>query len=216
MNILAFDTGLNKTYLALSINDEIFSQTIVSDEEKYHSAYLIKKIVELLDAHSLTTRDLDVITTNIGPGSFTGIRVGLTVARVLAQGINADCVGVNSLELISTQYGLPAITILDARKNKAYVGFDEKVDLVDLDNLPELLNEFEGKIIADTKMQKYLSDFNISSVNFEEEDLDYGKTLIEITKNRYASGAITKWQGLKPLYIQPPPIHEKVAKKLNV
>lgn len=215
MNILAFDTGLNKTYLALSIDGEIFSQTIISDEEKYHSAYLIKKIVELLENHNLTTKDLDVIATNIGPGSFTGIRVGLTVARVLAQGIDADCVGINSLELISTQYGLPAITILDARKNKAYVGFNEKVELVDLDGLENILNEFEGKIIADTKMQKYLSDLNISSVNFEEEDLDYGKTLIGIALERYKNGQITKWQGLKPLYIQPPPIHEKVAKQLN-
>ena len=199
MNILAFDTGLNKTYLALSINGEIFSQTIVSDEEKYHSAYLIKKIVELLENHNLTIKDLNLIATNVGPGSFTGIRVGLTVARVLAQGIDADCVGINSLELISTQYGLPAITILDARKNQAYVGFDEKVDLIALDDLESLLKNFNGKIIADTKMQKYLSNLDISATNFEEEDLDYGKTLIEIALDRYNNGQISKWQGLKPL-----------------
>ncbi len=209
MNILAFDTGLNKTYLALAIGDDIFSKTIESTEDKYHSAFLIKEIVEILSAHNLRPQDIDLFATNVGPGSFTGIRVGLTVARGLAQGTDSDTVGVNSLEIISSAYGLPSIAVLDARKNKAYVGNSEKVDLIDLENLPELLKNFDGKIIADTKMQEYLIEKGISSTNFEAEAKDYGKVLIELAIEKYNSNKVTRWQGLKPLYIQPPPIHVK-------
>lgn len=209
MKILAFDTGLNKTYLALAVGDEIFSETIESTEDKYHSAFLIKKIVEILSAHNLKPQDIELFATNVGPGSFTGIRVGLTVARGLAQGTGADSVGVNSLELIANAYGLPSITVLDARKNKAYVGNSEKAELVDLENLPDILKSFDGKIIADTKMCEFLADKNILAINFENDTKDYGKILVALALEKFKSDKATKWQGLKPLYIQPPPIHVK-------
>ena len=210
MNILGFDTGLNKTYLALMTQDKIYSEIIESTDDMYHSAFLIKKIVEILSAHNLRPQDINLLATNIGPGSFTGIRVGLTVARGLAQGTGADTVGINSPELISNAYGAPSIAVLDARKNKAYVGNSEKVELVDLDTLPALLKNFDGKIIADTKMCEFLSLNGINSINFENETIDYGRVLINLAQKKYDEKKYTKWQGLKPLYIQPPPIHVKV------
>ena len=209
MNILAFDTSLNKTYLALSHNENIITETIESTEDKYHSAFLIAKIVEILKRENLSPDDIELIAVNIGPGSFTGIRVALTVARVFAQSINANTVGINSLELISEAYGLPTLTILDARKNKAYIGNNENVSLIDLENLPEIIRNFNGKIVSDAKMQEYLKEQGINSINFENQDLDYGKILIKIAKNKFENNQYTKWQGLKPLYIQPPPIHQK-------
>ena len=209
MNILAFDTGLNKTYVALMTGEQVFSETIESTEDKYHSAFLIKKIVDMLSAHSLLAQDIELFATNVGPGSFTGIRVGLTVARCLAQGTGADVVGINSLELLSAVYGLPAITVLDARKNKAYVGNNESVDLVELEQLPDFLKNFNGKIIADTKMQEFLSENGIDAFNFEGENIDCGDFLIKLAIDKYKSNKAVKWQGLKPLYIQPPPIHVK-------
>lgn len=209
MNILVFDTGLNKTYIALSVDNKIFSEIIESTEDKYHSAFLIKKIVEILSSHALRPQDIDLFATNIGPGSFTGIRVGLTVARGLAQGTNKKAVGINSLELISSAYGLPAIAVLDARKNKAYVGNGEKIELIDLEKLPEVLGGFRGKIVADTKMYEFLAEKNITSINFEIEEKDYGKELLNLAVQKFNQGKSVNWQELKPLYIQPPPIHVK-------
>ena len=209
MNILAFDTGLNKTYLALMICGDIFAETIESTDDKYHSAFLIQKIVDILGSHNLRPQDIDLFATNVGPGSFTGIRVGLTVARGLAQAAAKNAVGINSLELISTAYGLPAIAVLDARKSKAYVGNNEKVELVDLENLPMLLKNFDGQIIADTKMHEYLYENGIIACNFEKEERNYAQTLIDLAIEKYKSGKAVNWQNLKPLYIQPPPIHVK-------
>ncbi|MCR4880338.1 MAG: tRNA (adenosine(37)-N6)-threonylcarbamoyltransferase complex dimerization subunit type 1 TsaB [bacterium] len=209
MNILAFDTGLNKTYIALKCGNEFFSETVESTDDKYHSAFLIQKIVGILSEHSLRAQDIDLFATNVGPGSFTGIRVGLTVARGLAQGTQKKAVGINSLELISAAYGLPAIAILDARKNKAYVGNNEKVELVDLENLPTRLRNFDGQIIADTKMHEFLYENGVIACNFEKEGRNYGRVLIELALKKYDMGNAVQWQELKPLYIQPPPIHVK-------
>ena len=55
MNILGFDTSLNKTYLALESEENIISETIESTKDKYHSAFLVKKIVEMLKNSNLKT-----------------------------------------------------------------------------------------------------------------------------------------------------------------
>ena len=89
MNTLAFDTCLDKTYITLNDGDKITkSEVIFSDGENYHSAYLISTIVKVLKEANLEPKDIDIIVTDIGPGSFTGIRACVTVARVLAQQLN--------------------------------------------------------------------------------------------------------------------------------
>ena len=72
LKILAFDTCLDKTYITLSEdNNIIHSETILSDGKNYHSAYLISTIVKVLKDAGLTPDDIELITTDIGPGSFT-------------------------------------------------------------------------------------------------------------------------------------------------
>ena len=85
MKMLSFDTCLDKTYVTLSDGNSFKNEIILSNNENYHSAYLISTIVKLLKEANLTPSDLEYISTDIGPGSFTGIRACVTVARMLAQ-----------------------------------------------------------------------------------------------------------------------------------
>ena len=122
MKILAFDTCLDKTYITIADDlNVIESKIILSDSTNYHSAYLISSIAELLKNNNLEPGDIDLIATDIGPGSFTGIRACTTVARVLAQQLNKKAVGISSLEILSKIQGGDDLVCLDARKNKAYV-----------------------------------------------------------------------------------------------
>jgi universal bacterial protein YeaZ len=102
MNLLAFDTCLDKMYITLANDNEILASKIVeTTKEHYHSAFLISTIKNILIENHLTPQDIEVIATNIGPGSFTGIRACTTAARVFAQAVNAKTVGVSSLEILS-------------------------------------------------------------------------------------------------------------------
>ena len=74
MKLLAFDTCLDKTYVTLYNGENFVNKVILSNEKNYHSAYLISTIIEILKSESLEPKDLDYISTDIGPGSFTGIR----------------------------------------------------------------------------------------------------------------------------------------------
>ena len=100
MYLLAFDTSLNKTYIALGCDGQIVnSQVVESKDGIYHSEFLTEKIKEILSDNSLKITDIGAVITNVGPGSFTGIRTCNTVARMLGQQLDVEVVGVSSLEI---------------------------------------------------------------------------------------------------------------------
>jgi tRNA threonylcarbamoyl adenosine modification protein YeaZ len=102
MYLLTFDTSLNRTYITLSRDEKILVFQIIGSENGiYHSEFLISAVDKILKDNSLEMKDINAVATNIGPGSFTGIRTCNTVARVMGQQLGIDVVGVCSLEIIS-------------------------------------------------------------------------------------------------------------------
>ena len=122
MITLAFDTCLDKMYAVLKKDGEIISSRIVENKDnKYHSAFLISTLQEIMSENNIKPQDIDLIGVNIGPGSFTGIRACVTVARVMAQQLNCKAVGVSSLEILSKISDNNPLVALDARKNCVYL-----------------------------------------------------------------------------------------------
>lgn len=204
MKILAFDTCLDKTYITLSEEDKVIkSETILSDGQNYHSAYLISTIVKILKDAGLTPRDIDMIATDIGPGSFTGIRACTTVARVLAQQLDIKAVGVSSLEILSRILGENDLVALDARKNKAYV-FDGKIlGAVELEEVDKIVKD--RVLITDNSLLERLSQYANKAISYQQSDCPIGEILAKIALEKEE----TDWRKLKPLYIQPPPVFGK-------
>ena len=204
MKILAFDTCLDKTYITLNDGERIIkSEIIFSDGENYHSAYLISTIVKVLKQAGLEPKDLDIIATDIGPGSFTGIRACVTVARVLAQQLNIKTVGVSSLEILSKILGDNDMVVLDARKNKAYVYDGEVKGAIELEEVDELI---KGKrIITDNSLKERLSQYTDMAISYQGGNDPLGDILSKLALTKEP----TEWAKLKPLYIQPPPVFGK-------
>ena len=191
MITLAFDTALEKMYVVLRRGGKdgttLASRVVESTDKRYHSADLIPTIQAVLRENNITPQEIDLIATNIGPGSFTGIRACVTVARVMAQQIGCKAVGVSSLEILSKlgEHPLPTMVVLDARKNSAYVWKDGEISLTPNDEL-----NTEGYFVIDD--------------NYKTRNAPLGEILAEI-----AEGRTGHWADLKPLYIQPPSIHGK-------
>ncbi len=201
MKILAFDTCLDKTYITLSEDEKIIkSETILSDGENYHSAYLISTIVKILKTQNLTPRDIDCIATDIGPGSFTGIRACTTVARVLAQQLDIKAVGVSSIEILSKILGGDDLVALDARKNKAYVYDGEILGAVELEKVDEMV---KGRtLITDNSLIERFSQFTDKAISYQAANYPLGEILARLALEK----SEVDWRKLKPLYIQPPPV----------
>ena len=205
MKILVFDTSLDKMYVTLADDDKILTSKIVTNKDnKYHSAFLISTIKEVLKENNLKPEDIDAIGTNIGPGSFTGIRACTTVARMMAQQLNIQAVGATSLEILSHLNNTDKKTMvaLDARKNCAYLYIDGAVKgAVDLENVKKLLSEENYYLITDDKLQKILG-----GDSYQQGEYQLGEILAKLSYNKLKQG-FAKWQELKPLYIQPPGVH---------
>lgn len=208
MKILAFDTCLDKTYITLAEDDKLLrSETIVSDGQNYHSAYLISTIVKVLKELNLTPKDIDMIATDIGPGSFTGIRACTTVARVLAQQLDIKAVGVSSLEILSKILGGNDLVALDARKNKAYIYDGDIKGAIELEQVDELV---KGRtLITDNSLLERFSQYTDKAVSYQVSDYPLGEILAKLAYEKAINNQETDWRKLKPLYIQPPPVFGK-------
>lgn len=201
MKILAFDTCLDKMYVVLKDDEHLLASEIVENQgSKYHSAFLISTIQRVLSENNLKPQDLDLIATNIGPGSFTGIRACTTVARVMAQQLSCKVVGVSSLEILAKALNCEnPLVALDARKNSAYLYVDGEIKgAIQLEKVKNLIESGEYKVLTDDKLQPILG-----GVSYQQEKLPLGEILAELAQQKNTDG---DWRKLKPLYIQPPPM----------
>ena len=207
MKLLAFDTCLDKTYIVLKSDNEVLaSEVLSSDENNYHSAFLISTIKSVLKKNGLTPKEIDGIAINIGPGSFTGIRACTTVARVMAQQLNIKAVGVSSLEIIHKAMNEEYIVVLDARKNKGYVYDNELLGAIELEEIDKLAKD--RKIVTDDRLFDRFKDIGSEVVSYQQLNLPLGEVLASLGQTRLETEECN-WQDVKPLYIQPPPIGGK-------
>lgn len=201
MKILAFDTCLDKMYVVLKDDEHLLASEIVENQgSKYHSAFLISTIQRVLSENNLKPQDLDLIATNIGPGSFTGIRACTTVARVMAQQLSCKVVGVSSLEILAKSLGCDnPLVALDARKNSVYLYVDGEIKgAIQLEEVKSLIESGKYKVLTDDKLQPILG-----GISYQQENLPLGEILAELAQQKDTDG---NWRKLKPLYIQPPPM----------
>jgi tRNA threonylcarbamoyladenosine biosynthesis protein TsaB len=95
-------------------------------ERPGHAAQLLALAAELLDAAGLGFGDVDRIAVGLGPGTFTGLRIGVATARALAQGSGAELVGVSTLRALALAAepaappGSGVLAAIDARRGEAY------------------------------------------------------------------------------------------------
>lgn len=199
MITLAFDTCLDKMYVVLKNDDVILASQIVENQDnKYHSAFLISTIQKVLSENNKKPKDINLIAVNIGPGSFTGIRACVTVARVMAQQLNCKAVGVSSLEILSKIANKNSLVALDARKDSAYLFYNGEIKgAVRLDDVKEIIKNGDYSVITDDKLQPI-----IGGKSYQQGKYPLGEILADIAENKNAEG---NWRKLKPLYIQPPP-----------
>jgi tRNA threonylcarbamoyladenosine biosynthesis protein TsaB len=125
VRLLAFDTATPATAVALVDGDAAFDARHVpaEGERPGHAAQLLPLAARLLDDAGLTFAELDRIAVGTGPGTFTGLRIGVATARALAQATGAELVGVSTLRTLAEAADAegPVMAVLDARRGEAFV-----------------------------------------------------------------------------------------------
>lgn len=120
MKVLAIDTSTALASVALTEGDKVLAECSVSNI-KTHSKVLMSMISKLFDWASLKPEDIDVIGISIGPGSFTGVRIGLATAKGMAISLKKPVVGVPTLDGLAQNtpfFDGIVCPILDAREHQ--------------------------------------------------------------------------------------------------
>lgn len=120
--LLAIETATLASGVALATVDKLVAEIIVQTK-KTHSERLMPHIEQLLELGQVAKEDITAIAVSIGPGSFTGLRIGLATAKALAYVWNVPVIGVSTLAALA--YACPApnsliCPLLDAQKGNVY------------------------------------------------------------------------------------------------
>ena len=127
MKILAFDTSSASGSVAL-VDDNVVVAEWTSSSVAAHAVWLLPHIDGLLRGVNLGIRDMDLFAVANGPGSFTGLRIGVSVAKGLAWSLGKMVVGVSTLDALAMNFpyaGMPVCTLLDARRGELYAAIYE-------------------------------------------------------------------------------------------
>ncbi|TLG80326.1 tRNA (adenosine(37)-N6)-threonylcarbamoyltransferase complex dimerization subunit type 1 TsaB [Vagococcus zengguangii] len=175
MKILSLDTS-NQTLSLAVLEDERVLASYSSSVNKNHSVTLMPMIETLLGQIKMSPKEIDRIVVAKGPGSYTGLRIGVTTAKTLAWTLQAELVGISSLANLAASVGkVPGLIVplFDARRGNVYAGVyqwqgqelmaikdDQHIDLATL--VAQLQNE-AGTIIFVGELSEGLAQVIASS-----------------------------------------------------
>lgn len=123
MRILALDTTGQGCSVAVAENGELLAEVDFQKKET-HSRHIMGLIDAILKVSDLTIHDIDGFAVSRGPGSFTGLRIGLSTIKGLAMVTGKPVVGVSSLDALALNVPFtdrPVCALIDARKNEVYM-----------------------------------------------------------------------------------------------
>ena len=138
MVVLFIDTCNKELAVGLSKDDKLIYKKEY-DAFKRQSEVLAKEIVECFKACNVEAKDIDKVVVTNGPGSYTGIRIGLTFAKVFTSVLNKELVLVSSLRALAGNKE-NTISLIDARSKRAYYGVYNKGKCLKEDTVDFLTN----------------------------------------------------------------------------
>ncbi|WP_425060264.1 tRNA threonylcarbamoyladenosine biosynthesis protein TsaB [Sporomusa carbonis] len=127
MPILAIDTATLVSSVAIATADTLVAELTIQTR-KTHSEHLMPHIASLLTMAETPQNSLKAIAVSIGPGSFTGLRIGLATAKALAYALTVPLIGVPTLAALAFACPAPGVLLapmLDAQKGNIYLGLYE-------------------------------------------------------------------------------------------
>lgn len=214
MKILAIDTSTTHSSCSVMEDNNIVGDFSIN-QSMSHNEILLVMVDEVLKKLNIDIEDIDLFVAVTGPGSFTGIRIGVTVVKALAMALNKPIVAVNTLEALS--FGIfsdkKKIPLIDARGERVYYGVYERISNTNivapaLLTIDELLEEFSDKgefVFAGDCVNLY-KDRILKNKNFEITPACLNSCISRnacvIGKHKFESGDISDCFNLSPEYVR--------------
>lgn len=198
MKILSLDTSSKNAIVVITEDEEKIIE-LNNKEEKTHSQKLMPMIDEVFQKSNLSLNDIDLIVCCLGPGSFTGVRIGIATAKAFADCKNIPVVGVNSLEVLAYSLGEEGkiCALIDAGHENAYVGYYE-ISKDERGNLQTIQEDLTFLNLTDEKLKEIQKQYKIAN----SSNIGSGITIAKIGYTKYQNGKSGNSSILSPVYLR--------------
>ena len=225
MKILAIDTSSKICSVAVLEDKDIITEKHINNEIT-HSQKLMPMIDEVLKECKLAIKDFDLFACSIGPGSFTGVRIGVSTIKAFCDVTNIPAVGINSLESLACNvlntnfYDKTDIicSLIDAKNDnvycgifkKSYEGFTQLEDLCakNINEVIDILKDHKNSsilFVGDGAItHKYTILQNLSKTTFVEKELNEQNSISvgKLAFKKYNNGIYGDSNSITPLYLK--------------
>lgn len=195
---LFLDTCNKNIVIGLLEDNKLIDKTVYINDNNL-SEKLLPSIKELLEKNNIKVNNLNRIYVSVGPGSFTGIRIGLTVAKVMSWSLKIDIIPISSLEAIAStdsdyNYICP---VIDARRGYVYASLYDK----------ELNNIIKDQYIKQEDFTNLLKDYKYEIVSYESDN----KPILNIEKivAKHVNDKSINPHKINPIYLKLTEAEEK-------
>ena len=175
MRILYIDTSSSYLYTSIVENDKVLSE-IKEEFGQSLSEVALPRIVSMFEENKLSPKDIDKIIVVNGPGSFTGIRIGITIAKIYAWSLNIPITTIYSLEAmaISSNKEIYHVPIINARRGYVFGAiYDENYNPV-LKPCHILLTDLQEKL-KEIENYEFISNDEFDDLELENYSPDFEK-----------------------------------------
>ena len=230
MKILGIDTSTMAANVAVLEDDKLICEYTINTK-KTHSQKLMPMIENMLKLSDLDIKEIDAIAICVGPGSFTGLRIGMATAKAMAHVNNIPLIGVNSLEILGANMDLcnrNICSILDAQRNQVYMNKyilkDDKItelEEISIKPIDELLEEIsssnEDWVLVGEAVYKYkekIEEISNITIPSPANNITQASTLCFVARDKMlANDQVYNCYNINPMYIRKSQAEEQYEEK---
>ena len=198
MLILAFDTATSVATSALVRGADVLGESATTPIR------VLEDVDALLREAGVEPRELDALAVGIGPGSFTGVRMGLAAARALALSLDVPAAGVSTLAALAAGAPAGAVPLIDAKRRELFL---EQVG--DIVALPAAAFEAPGRVCVGDGAVRYREHLEGTGATVPPDDSD-----VHLPRARFhaaLAGSFGPADELQPVYVRAPDADRMLA-----
>lgn len=212
MLVLSVDTSSSVCAVSLQENYNLIDE-IDLDNGKTHSENFMPIVAEILEKNNKELKDINLIAAVVGPGSFTGIRIGIASIKALAEVYNIPVVEVTSLESLARNVEVKNVvcSLIDAKNNQVYAGiFDANYEKLedyiadDINTVIESLKKYNNIILVGDGSEKFadLLKENLVKVEFSNENKQKAFSAGLIGLKKFEKNEVKNADSINPIYLR--------------
>lgn len=215
--ILNIETATQVCSVCLSRDGEVIDYREDTSGNS-HARVLTTFIVQLFANNNLSMVDLSAVAVSAGPGSYTGLRIGTSVAKGLCYALNIPLIAVPTLQALAAgiqskagiQHDACYMPMIDARRMDAYVGiYDSCLSELEPAACLTFANEFENKLktlgriyMGGNAMEKCKKLFSLYTVTYTESVSCDSRNMVQLSRRKYHEAAFENTAYFEPHYMK--------------